>query len=373
MKKIILIFVCITLMFNVKAQLLQSYTQESWLNEDWQYTFRYLYFYDDVENLVQTDFNQYDVSNSSWYDSFRDTVYFDANGRIDSLISSLYNTTSMQWDAFSISTYEYSPEGYVLSFLVENYVDGVKVPSSFNVSEYDENGFLTQIIYNLWDAQSESWLANFKTSQVPDNQENAVTSASYLYSTDTQDWVDYQRIANTYSSSGKVITSFREAFVSGAWVNSSQSTFEYDASNNLILESRDAWVNSTESWINNFKIEYTNTSFGKVAQMLSTYWDSNSSIWLNSQRGNYVYSEPSGLRTTQIEEAILFPNPTDGFFKILKAEGAQLTILNSTGTVVNRVWVYDGESIDTENYAPGLYTVLVNNGPDLRISRFIKK
>lgn len=373
MKNISTFLFCIALSLSGKAQLLESYTIENWTDEEWQYVSRDLYFYDDNGNQNQYEFNQYDNSTSSWNPYFRDTIYFDSNGRRDSVITNLYDANTMQWAAFSKGIYEYSPEGYFLSYLVENYVGEETLPSSLTTYEYDENGFQIQNIYSVWDAETDSWRGLSKSDITPNSEGLVDTIVSYLFFADLQDWGEFQRTGHTYSTSGKVLETVTEDFTSGDWIKSSRDSFEYDASDYLIERKREAWDIDAGLWINSLKTEYTNTSFGKMEQTLTTYWDASSSTWLNSQRGNYVYSEPSGLKDKQMEEATLFPNPAEGSIKILKANNTQITILNSTGSMVDKILAYEGETINIDTYNPGVYIVIVNNGKDLKTSRFIKK
>lgn len=373
MKKIILSITCLAFMFNVNAQLLESYTQESWLNDDWQLTFRYLYYYDAAENNIQTDFNLRDVANSAWNDNYKDTVYFDANGRRDSIIASLYNSTTSQWEVYSISTYEYDPEGDILAFLVENYIDGFRVPSTLTSYSYDNNGFQIQTVYSNWDAQNDSWAQSYKAEQTPNTEGLVDTLTSYLYSIDLQDWTGYQRIGHLYNNSGKVSETNTEGFISGAWINSSRNYYQYDASDNLEFERSEAWQSSSGTWLYNFKVDYTNTSFNKVETMLSQFYDTNDSTWTNSQRGNYVYAGSSSIEKQKDLSVNVFPNPTRNTiqFNVNEEFVAQVYDINGR-LVISEHYNSTNKKLSVEALPNGLYVVNLIGAKGIKHAKFVK-
>jgi len=86
---------------------------------------------------------------------------------------------------------------------------------------------------------------------------------------------------------------------------------------------------------------------------------------------------PLIIRTTEILEFELYPNPTGSniniHFKRYNSENSLVTIYNSLGEVILSSKIYSQQTLlQTESLSPGLYIIEVNQGVNSTKKSFVK-
>jgi hypothetical protein len=353
------------------AQLLQSFTQENWMNSNWQNANRSLYFYDASENLSGSEYYSWNANNQEFVLSVIENNYRNEVGRLDSVILTTMTFPTMEFIPSTKINYGYNAEGLLDTLLYSSYSNDIFVPSSLTTYVYDENNFIIERYSSFWDIENEIWVPSSKLESTLNSEGQSNVDINYLFSEDIQQWIENTRVTYTYYQSGKVSSLITEGFIGGSWRNSSRVLNEYDNSNNLIMETRDIWNNADNEWRNNTRTNYTNTSFNKVAQFVSEFW--NNTEWINGQRGTYIYSEPSGLKRVSELNPVVYPNPSGAEIRLNIEENSDVHIFDALGNLVSASINYvPNEALSTKHLNPGLYLITVKNSSGVKAIRFIK-
>lgn len=153
----------------------------------------------------------------------------------------------------------------------------------------------TEDLYEQWIAGQWSYINN----SVYQYNWNLLEDQVYIYEWDSWQtlWIPKYRSLYTYNTDVQLTEKLEQNNNSG-WDDVFRELYTYDGDGNL--ESRTNQYKSNNVWLNNFRVEYTYDSNGNETQVMSYVWDSNNSVWKNSSRGIYTYS--NGLVTEQLFE-----------------------------------------------------------------------
>jgi len=210
------------------------------------------------------------------------------------------------------------------TMLIENYTGGNFVNSTLSTSTYDGSGYLTNTLYQEWDAISSSFKDKSRivysnnsdgTPSLATNQTwdgslwNNVSRTTYTYYSDgtekvvtTQTWngsafTDATRTTYTYNASKQILTSISEIF-SGIWINATQQANTY-TSGYLSYNLSQTWDFIGSTWKNNTQTNYTNDPGGHPTLEVRQTWTG--SAWVNAQRTTDTYNGSGKLLTEIIE------------------------------------------------------------------------
>jgi hypothetical protein len=112
-----------------------------------------------------------------------------------------------------------------------------------------------------------------------------------------------------------------------------------------------------------------------VEQFVSQYWDTNNSTWINSQRGNYIYSPstPSSIEKQHEISISAFPNPAINSIQFGLKESTNARVYNSQGMLVSSHLLDNfNNKIDVSRLANGIYSVIFDNKGNIAVSKFAK-
>jgi len=371
MKKIFLISTCVLISFAAQSQLLQSFTQENWMSDNWQNANRSLYFYDSAENLSGSEYYSWNMNDQAFVLSVIETNYRNAEGQLDSVILNTLSFATGEFNPSSRIVYHYNSDGLLDTLIYSFYSNGAFAPSTLTTYQYNANTFAIEIVSRQWDTNTALWVPFSKVESTPNLNGLTDFSINFTYLVDTQQWLESSRNIFTYTEAGKIATQLTESFAGGAWINSIRVNNEYDQLNNLILELRDSWNNANSEWRSNTRTNYTNTSFNKVEQFLSEFWSSNE--WVNGQRGTYVYSEPSGQKKVNKKGLLVYPNPSETEFYLMVDEPSEIYVFDPQGKLMSSNMQFTGNSaLPCEGLAPGIYTLTVRNSKGLSTTKLVK-
>lgn len=209
--------------------------------------------------------------------------------------------------------YGYDPTSEVLTpdfdvnFLYDNYKN--YYDSSYHLN-YDN-------FTSSWTG-SDSTVCNFTTGHKMAHKKNsflmfpAFTSQAYMYDgmarkieeLDSSDFSgsgtpDISKYLFTHNASGKVIFLESKIWDNGlmTWVSDYNDSIYYNANNDISLIKSFAF-NGT-GWDPEFMGTITYTGANKISSMLTQFWDTGSSSWLNEDKTDYTYNGSNQLIVTK--------------------------------------------------------------------------
>ena len=107
-----------------------------------------------------------------------------------------------------------------------------------------------------------------------------------------------QRITQTFSNVGQVLTQTTEQWKSGAWVNSTRHSYTYDDVIGVMLtDLSELWQNN--AWVNNVRDTYTYISADTTVTDVNEQWQNNAwvSNWINTD-----YYDKSGYKVMRLHQ-----------------------------------------------------------------------
>lgn len=135
------------------------------------------------------------------------------------------------------------------------------------------------------------------------NYDNAT---SYQYSTAASAYDNYLKRAQTFDANNNIIAYTEQAWVpwigSGTWRNDYQEMNTYDAMNNLLTNTSQAWDTSTSAWVNSTRTTNTYTAANKLSTSLWENWNTASASWESGFRTTNAYA-PSNFPTNSVSES----------------------------------------------------------------------
>ncbi len=282
-------------------------------NNGWNNYYKYSYVLNALDKvLVQTRENW---NGTSWVNNTRYTYTYDVNG--DNSLIEYHTWNGSTWNPAGQITYT----GYNASHKFQDeiaYVNsaGNWVPLSKNHHEYVNNADKINVLEKyIWNSSTATWTKNERyyynynldsisiaTRSLPDSNQAwaTVSRIMYNYSTTpfllnetinqkwdtslvTPIWVNTSRIVNTYTASNLILKNLTELYVNGAWNASARNTYTYNASDKLI-EYYTELVNN--GWQNNSRKTYAYTS-NNITEELQYIGNGNS--WDLDKKINYDY------------------------------------------------------------------------------------
>lgn len=275
-------------------------------NDEWLPVTKDAYNYDDQSNVVSSDSYVFDTTLVTWKDNKKTIVTFNEKELPVMYNVQSWDDTLKEWFDESKAVIAYDENGNITAMEMTNeYYDfTTETYQTFGqgkfIREYDGNNNETSLISFEWDEQLKDWEYDFKYERQYQNGWE-IMNAYYSWDSESQTWTGMQKNETN--------------FVLGFYDTQAQTSYNWDATTNdwkatseikydIIVDVSDTNVVETRSYLNfdtnkleyNSKKEYFgfkrnyksgfNYSFNTV---ISYYWDSNNSDWLENNKRIFKY------------------------------------------------------------------------------------
>jgi len=309
---------------------------------------------------------------------------------------------NQEWNGFNWinvnrSFVEYNDQNQIAKFLFQDWEGGAWINSSQHLYDIDSSGEIPFVIWEKW--ENDKWINWNMIAYTYDANDNIKTLLwkqwenemweNYLHSTYTYegetrvnwlfeiwaetDWEKTFYHTYQYDSNNNRVLDLRERWENVSWENYDKDITEYDMDNNAILNLSQVW--DTNEWVNELKIINEYDENDKILELRQGW---NNAEWTNEKRTLFYYIDlPTILGYFSTSETLLkiYPNPSNGFFKIdfrkLHSKICTINIYDLTGRIVyskpllnksnniNLSFLKNNQYIVKVQYDHNLYTHLI--------------
>jgi len=246
--------------------------------------------------------------NATMWNYLGDTAYsngwyyiqtFDANNNITSRISQYWDGTA--WVLYSKVLYTYNSSNQVTTMILQSWGGSTWVPVSQNVYTYNSAGKLVVDQYQTWNSLTMTFDASSQKTYYYDVSGNLVneTDQAYVMSTPvyTNQW------AYTYSSTNQLLTTTYNVWDGSTWDPMTMLTNTYDSSGNMTNTLSQLYDAGTSTWVNNTLHIYSGfTASHKPTIDILQNWDgTGTGTWVNDMRFTYTYNSFDQLTSSMGE------------------------------------------------------------------------
>ncbi len=279
------------------------------------------------------------------------------------VLSRSFATTT---DIYLDIAFNYSPEGYLIGYLMqEPGNNGLEPISSMNIQYVSTSNYQTW----SWELRNDDWVPQWNHTTFQWDAQGRVTQENTEISLDSLAWVNDEQFTHEYlpgdTTTGNIFVNnfshqlpllmlgdfngpyfgkqsqmFTNAWNNGYWVNKNKQVFTYNGSNILTNDTEYKWQGG--NWVNMGKNDYIYDNNSNLIESDYSIWTSNA--WKNDTRYLYDWSNYTAnsddVITPQVQCLSIYPNPfhqseTVTFAtKLASAETGNLTIYNLKGQKV---------------------------------------
>lgn len=203
--------------------------------------------------------------------------------KLDSVITSAYDTGSGDWNNLSKEEYYYdnNKRQYSKISYVWNDVSNAFMKNQKYEYYFDNNGNQILFLHYYLDESTGEWLNNYREDTYFDSYGKDTAMISQTRDPATVIFYYLGKYVKTYNDNGKllVITGYAWDEDTGKWYLSSKTEYTYDDNGYLILYNQYSWDSSKNEWFNNEKWDYTINAEGKQTSRMQYNWNSSNSQW----------------------------------------------------------------------------------------------
>ena len=408
---------------NLTSEIVQLLNGSTWQNR-WKNN----YTYDSNNNLVKHLYQSWIVN--AWVDGSQNIHTYDENNNQTSHLTQIWNGS--EWDNYENSLYTYDSNNNQTSYIFQIWREGAWVNTWLNSDTYDANNNRTIESSHFWNGTYwENSTQAIRTYDVSNNQISFLSQggngsdwtngslSTFTYDLNNNqtsilikswngsswDIILKDTLINAYDSNNNLASTMRQTWIDSTWQNSNQDIYTYDSNNNQTSYLTQYW-NGT-GWLNSRQLTTTYDVNNNPLVQISKEWDQNNETTYNYQnintydsnnfiKGysiksldkvgkvvggdsiyNYFRTVVTGveLENTQEENMTVFPNPSNGKFKILiNSNISVLEIYNMLGKRIYADFSFNQQSsneIDITGQPKGIYIVKINNGTNTYTRRIL--
>lgn len=200
-----------------------------------------------------------------------------------------WDEDSGAWEQDVTQAFTYDNEGDKETELL-----ATATPTSQNLfrqtKSYDANNNIIETLYYVWNTSSMDWQIMSKTTYNYDGAQNLISENSQSYNPAIMTYINSWKKTYTYTG-GNLSTETSQDWniATSSWVNSSKTLYEYSGSNRTKITEQD-WDSGTNAWVNDDQTEIAYDSAGKMTQTIIKEWDTGSNAWTFDERITYTYT-----------------------------------------------------------------------------------
>ena len=271
-------------------------------------------------------------------------TYFDNNSPKSS-VTEEWNYLTGVWQKTDSTSYDYDIEN---SSSTETYL--IKGENGWNFETeneyyYDTNNQLIRILMKQWDGIA--WVNTSQYNQIVWGNSLEMPLSYTLQNWINNEWQDQSRVSNSFNAFKNVTSALMENWTGESWVMNSKSTTNYDANNQKMGESYQAWNQEGDK---------------------SVYGDS-TTYFIHTINTKYHQSE-------MVEGSIglyLVPDKSGYILSSSKQDIRSIEIMNSSGQTVYANFNIDQPSyfIQISNLIRGIYILKIKHGMNVSTQKII--
>lgn len=339
MMKTIFLFLCMVVSSamlgqNEASNGLQMQLVETWVNGSWQNSQKGTFTTNDDGYISNVLFEMWNTGTSSW-DINRQVTYTSGE---NTQISTSQNWNGVNWINSSKTTWHYDADTQQAEYAISQlWSDGAWANNSRITNTYNEDGDLTHVLTELWNAGSNDWYVYMQQNYILNDIGQAYIITSQIYNPVSATWADNSRVTNSYTE-GALIYSLYEIAPPG-WINSSDITRSYDVQ-------------------------------GRVQLVLGNIWNTATNSWATSSRITYYY-ETLGIETHNKDVLAVYPNPANDILTLANIESLKtVSICGIDGRMIFLSPVHN--QVDVSMLSAGVYVLAAETEAGRQNIKFIK-
>jgi|WetSurMetagenome_2_1015567.scaffolds.fasta_scaffold75690_2 hypothetical protein len=178
------------------------------------------------------------------------------------------------------------------SMIEEDWVKSTWVYSYKTENTYNSKGILSQTNSYEWDTINNvpQWVKYYIMTNTISANSTIAESLTQSYDSDQKKWVDASKEIFTYDANKNMLTRTYNMNMGTSWIGFSSTTYEYNASNQLIKETDKSLDYMSMTLVTSGQTTYTYNADGTENQTIDQKWDKTTSAWINTYRNTYTYS-----------------------------------------------------------------------------------
>jgi hypothetical protein len=242
-------------------------------NIEWQNWWQYFYEYNDLGYITLAWEQRWDNSAKKWVPYRKYEYTYNENNSIVLYVSYEWNIEKEEWRYIGKDEFTYTPFYFIQEVLISDWQqpfgeEGRWVPWYKNEYFYNNSFALMELLESTWKAYSEEWRVNSRT--VYERISLGRVSVETIFSPDGDEWIGHRKYEYTYPS----------------------------GNNFNILTKKGSQFNSWETleWENMDSLAFSYHPVSGFIESEEYYsWRTQDSIWLFSQKDDYLYDENFNL------------------------------------------------------------------------------
>jgi hypothetical protein len=274
---------------------------------------------------------------------------FTADNQVEKLTTKEFD--GAVWKNFGRKMYTYTPTGNVESIVDQSYNSGAWENDYRLLYTYNSNDEVEVYLHQVWNS---GWENSSRTVY-------AYSGGELSHQTDQHwngsSWDDANRRMYTYANGDEVEILYQD-WNGTSWENHRRKTSQYDTDGWLAVVTWQDWNGTTSSWDNNYRKLYDHNSgepyyasittqdfvsgnwengdrtvynfnsFGKIGEMIWSYWDG--TLWEQIQRFEVFYEQYNdGAFTMEPEHHLgvkVYPNPAADYVLFKSSENDEMIV-----------------------------------------------
>jgi len=346
----------------------------------WSANKRFTYFYDNNQNLSETQEGTWYQGN--WYDYIKTTIAYDDNGNLIASETYWKDSLTGNWDTWYRGAFTYDTDGHLTEVNAEFWDASLNafIPYYTQMSQYDPAGnAIVQDSYE-WDAALQNWEGEDKYEWQYNAQHLVIQEIHYYWNTETDTWAADTKNDFSYDNAGNQTerTVSWMSLVSTEWNLQFRYLYDYNLAGQqtaTVILHRDF---ADESWLYAQWRTFSYDENGNLEQNLFYQWDNVDGGWEYFFKIDYYWSEHDIITAaTESNEAPfhIYPNPATDFLYVagMKANTTAY-IYSADGALKQRIFLNGNPCLLTvRDLPPGTYFVRLEAEGKTAVQRFIKQ
>ncbi|TPG41564.1 T9SS type A sorting domain-containing protein [Flavobacterium pectinovorum] len=372
MKKNYLLLTLI-LTFSVYSQNIKKITYESWSNNNWVNSSYVVNNYDKSDKITDDLSQRWDVSSSNWKDSNSTNYEYDTNNLLNKIIYKSLDNTSNLLTFSQRASFTYNNENKIDVGFYEEWTNNAWQNSLKNTSSYDSNGYLISSLIERWN--ENNWKNDIKVDY-SNNSDGLFTQITrQKWNDSSSKWENFSQSTYTYNSSKQVSVETMNIWENNKWIEKILFTNSYNTDGFLTKRLRQDWDDTLSIWVNLYQSNYAKNQNGTIHQEISEIWNKPSNSWENLSRTTYEYENTLGIADLTKYDIKIFPNPTTDFINIHleESDNTKVSVIDVLGSpIIKENFVGNDFSLNVMNLNKNVYFIKIERGEKVLVKKFIK-
>lgn len=347
---------------------------ESWKNQQWVNSVRNVYTYNSNGKIDFIILYGWDKNAGTWIKRFKTQHTYNSQGLLIEETESRWSKTSNNWiSPESRIVRTYNANGNETKILHEVKLTG-SLEGVFRVNKAYTNGKLTTLVEE--ETVSGQWRKKKMVKSSYNGQGLLKKEETKKWAAATSTWMDETVEEFFYKANNKKDYSVVQSVASGTPINFFKYTYEYDANDYLIVNSKLNWNKNSNMWMIEEKYSHKNLADGSVEQTIKLAWSSFTIKLDNVSRTTYKYDDNTAVKEiSNLSEEQVYPNPTKGILNLDRLMqhdfNASVDVIDINGKVIRHYSTVQN-TIDVSELPNGVYFLKQSTQTGLNTIRFIK-